>query len=1035
MTDSPEATASEAHAGQTQGGGQRRPPLGPMWLAALAGAAAGLYIALADYGAMWLWVPGWWDRLSLLGRLIASLSTTGFALGAVGWLGWWLGSRAPGRLRAFGWPWPVVLAASPLTHWMAAKLCSGGGISRLPYVDGLRLALQLLLPVALWAALLLARAVVMRGPTWRVWALLGLAAAGAKVNQLLLPNLYDYLHATLALMVWSLAALGFLVWLRRRSHSTWLWRARWPALVGCLVAGAINFSTLDANLNVRVAMFDPRTATSRALLMSGEPLLRWASGEEGRRQRRKARTRPKFDTSGLPELADAHILLITIDALRADHLGSYGYGRPVSPGLDLLASQSVRFDRAYAQAPHSSYSISSLMTSEYVHEVVDLDRELPHATLASTLREAGYHTAAFYTAGIFHTEGKRLARYRDSAFDFALYDHTDRDAEETTDRVLAEVDRIRAQGEPPSLLWAHYFDVHEPYVADTFGKSDLDRYDSEILRTDGAVRRLVDSVRERFAREVVIAVTADHGEEFRDHGGVYHGSTLYEEQVRVPLIVSASGLGVSAPAAPVEVIDLAPTLLGLVGVKPAPTMRGRDLRPVALGLDAAPTVAFSAVMQKRMAVRWPLKLIADLRFSLFELYDLEQDPRERHNLANARPEDLKNLQEEVYDWLDALKQPAGGATAPLAKWEKELHWGRLGDRRAVAPMSELILDTDAPTELRVQAGVFLTRLADPKSSGALAKGLHTKPPLVAAEAAVALGRMYDKRARQALRKLMHAEDPALRARAAVSLGRLRDRAAVPALIDALWVAPSQYEREEAVRWLGRLRDPRALEPLISTIPEFRLRYLVAIALGHLGDPRAFPALDDMLDWEQHTNIRDNVVRGLGQLGDARALPRLLHLAQTEPDLKNLSESLVRLGALENGQLGGRDFDRTEGLEGVATCHRGPILHDWDYLNRTYCTTEGPAVRLLVPTPAARGAGGHLVLLRARRATKAEATTVTVTVEGKRLDTARVDGDWSEHRMVLPPGRLPARVEVRLETGDDARLLLDHLLMVPLPAPQ
>ena len=98
---------------------------------------------------------------------------------------------------------------------------------------------------------------------------------------------------------------------------------------------------------------------------------------------------------------------------------------------------------------------------------------------------------------------------------------------------------------------------------------------------------------------------------------------------------------------------------------------------------------------------------------------------------------------------------------------------------------------------------------------------------------------------------------------------------MPALIDALWVAPSLYEREEAVRWLGRLRDPRAVEPLISLIPEFGMRYLVAVALGQIGDPRAFDALADMLSWEERTNIRDEVVRGLGLLGDARAIPLLL----------------------------------------------------------------------------------------------------------------------------------------------------------------
>src|SRR5690606_22013851 len=135
-------------------------------------------------------------------------------------------------------------------------------------------------------------------------------------------------------------------------------------------------------------------------------------------------------------------------------------------------------------------------------------------------------------------------------------------------------------------------------------------------------------------------------------------------------------------------------------------------------------------------------------------------------------------------------------------------------------------------------------------------------------------RMYDARARGPLTRLVHVEDPYLRARAAVSLGRLRDRTAVPALIDALWVAPTQYEREEAVRWLGRLRDKRAIEPLLSLLPEFGLRYLVTVALGQIGDPRVFGVFLEMLGWEHHTNSRDELVRGFGFLRDARAIAPL-----------------------------------------------------------------------------------------------------------------------------------------------------------------
>jgi arylsulfatase A-like enzyme len=749
--------------------------------------------------------------------------------------------------------------------------------------------------------------------------------------------------------------------------------------------------------------------------------------------------------SGLPTTPGAHVLLITIDALRADHLGSYGYARPVSPELDALAKRAVVFERAYAQAPHSSYSLSSLHTSAYVHEIVELGRPLPTATLATALRDHGYHTAAFFTDGIFHTEGQKLIPLRDGAFGFALFDHTNRESEQQTDRVLAEVDRIKQRGEPPSLLWVHYFDVHEPYQETTFGGSELDRYDSEILHVDREVARLIKELKARLSRELVITITADHGEEFRDHGGVYHGSTLFDEQVRVPLILQVPGLDASRFAAPVESIDIVPTLLGAVGAPVPTSMRGRDLRALALGKASAGPV-FSAVLTKRMALSWPYKLIADLRFGLYELYDLKLDPQERRNLAGQQPERLRSQRELVYAWLDSIGDTsaatsAQGSTGEQA-WRRALELGRLGDRRAAAPTSELLLNPAAPTALRVEAGQILAKLADPSSVPALLAGLSTTPKLVAAEAAIALGRLYDESARPALRELMHVEDPYLRARAAVSLGRLRDTHAVPALIDALWVAPTQYEREEAVRWLGRLRDPRAIEPLLSLLSEFSLRYLLAVALGQIGgqsgDTRAYQALVGMLDWESRTNIRDEVVRGLGLLGDKRAVPILLATLEQEPALKNTAESLIRLGALTTGELGGVDLNKkTKASTGLAHCEEGPLFHDWDYLERTRCTSTGPRVQLSLPVPRALTSARPelLLIVRAKRADGGEPVECTTQLADQRLDALRVDGEYREQRFEVALERIRgAAVSLVFSCPGASLVTLDHALLLSRSAP-
>jgi arylsulfatase A-like enzyme/HEAT repeat protein len=1041
--------------------------------ALMAGAAGGAFSALGEFGATWLWLPVWRDRLGLLVRLLATEVPLGAALAAL-FTAAMVGSfafaerRLTTRARAAACLFWTV-CATPLLRLLAVKLCSGGMMSRLKGHDLIAWLLTLGLIAALFVALragtrvhAFLRANEQSAPRVAL-VLLGASFAVAKINQTFLPNLYEYLHALGTLVSFALAACAFGI---AGGHYPWARVAareqKEEARAGAALAGAtlpsvrdvlsrprlslalaaaltlalaLNVLTLDQNLNVRVALFDARAPTSRALLTAANPLLQKLERDQRTRAIKPLPQRQRTNTQGLARYEGAHVLLVTIDALRADHLGAYGYARPVSPELDQLARSAWQFRRAYAQAPHSSYSLSSLHASDYLHELVELGRPLPEATLASVLRDHGYHTAAFFTDGIFHTEGHKLARYRDSAFGFALFDQTNREAEDQTDRVLAEVERIREQGEPPSLFWVHYFDVHEPYQETTFGSSDLDRYDSEIKHVDRELARLLKELEKRLSRPLVLAISADHGEEFREHGGVYHGSTLFDEQVHVPLVLRAPGQEAHVIDAPVEVIDIAPTLLGLVGVEPPTSMRGRDLRALASGQSQDDKPVFSAVLTKRMALRWPHKLIADLRFGLFELYDLERDPSERNNLAQAQPEQLALLRADIYGWLDSLEVERGASaeTSESAR-TRALRWGRLGDRRAVAPMGELLLDTHAARAERIEAGQILAKLADESSAPALVAGLETEPPEVAAEAAIALGRMYDERARGALERLVDTEDPYLRARAAVSLGRLRDVRAVPALIDALWVAPTLYEREEAVRWLGRLRDARAVEPLLSLIPEFGLRYLVAVALGEIGDARAYDALTDMLSWEERTNIRDEIVRGLGLLGDARAIDVLLATLRAEPELKQTAESLVRLGALARGKLAGRDIEPSlAGKGGLFACVAGPLHHDWDYLQRTTCHARtGARVGLPLAQLKTELARGAMLIVRLRRADAPDKTELAFALDGHALAARDVDANWVELRFALEPAWLhtPQATLQLHATNAEASFQLDHALVLP-----
>ncbi|MCG8555551.1 MAG: sulfatase-like hydrolase/transferase [Proteobacteria bacterium] len=1007
---------------------------------------AGTLTALNDFGAVWLWLDGWADRMLLFGRLLCFQPPAGAVAGAL------LGLAAQ-RLASADERWLATsgsLLLLPGTIVVGHLSFAGPKASELPGRPLLEAFVVGALFAGTWLALRLAQVLVREAEDATGPKRAGLAGclllAGfvlCKINQLVLPRLYSHAHATVSVISAFTFALMTVVCLAGRRGR----RAR-HGLVPCgltalcispLVLGA-NLLTLDRHQNLRVALLDPRASNSRALLLAAEPLLlrqrqRPSSAVARARAARLAREQHADSLSGTYiDLPNAHILLITIDALRADHLGTYGYGRPVSPNMDALSRQAVVFERAYAQAPHSSFSLASLMASEYLHETVELKEPLPKATLATALGAYGYHTAAFYTRGIFHTAGRELRPYDRSAFGFARHEHRNLDAAAATARALLEIDRVACGNDRPVCLWIHYFDVHEPYRADSFGSSDLDRYDSEIARVDRAVQILISKMRGCTQRPVIVAITADHGEEFREHGGVYHGSSLYDEQTRVPLIVSVPGWKPIRVGTPVELVDVAPTLLALVGVTKPLSMRGNDLRPLMLGnrFDVGP--AFSAVVHKRMAVRWPYKLIADLRFGLYELYDLGLDPRERNNRADEHPELLESLRGEIYAWLDSLRrQPSPDPVQDSARWRLAIDRGRLADGRSVQPLCQLVLDSSAPIELRVEASRILGRLRDQGARASLLVAMKSSNPDLSAEASIALGRLGDEAAGVRLRQLVHAEEPTLRTRAAVSLAVLRDTAAVPGLIDALWLAPTSYEREDAVRWLGRLGDPDALEPLLTLLPDVRLRYLVVVALGQLGDHRAYDALVDVLSWERQSNVRDNVVRALGLLGDPRALDQVLELAVREPELKYAPETLVRLGALQRGLVGGSNVSRRRpGSAGFRLCHRARPNHDWDYQHQSWCESRGSRVSLRLEVPdAVRTSPVTTVVITLRRQDSPGAATVDLRLGGVDLPSLGVDGRWSEHRYSLPSTVFSgATAQAVLQGPPGARFAIDHMLLVP-----
>lgn len=417
-----------------------------------------------------------------------------------------------------------------------------------------------------------------------------------------------------------------------------------------------------------------------------------------------------------------NVIVILLDACRADHLGCYGAARATSPNLDALAAESVLFERATSVASWTKSSVPSIFTGLYPieHRVFTGNRldtadritsdvlSASHVTLAEAFKASGFDTAAFI-------RNAQISSFLGFAQGFDLYAEDVGNADKITSGVLEWLDE---RGSRPFFVYLHYIDPHWPYkppadVAALFplpagasidpakvdwkemrrriedGDQNLaepDRealrvlYDGDIRYTDRAVGRLLDGLRERgIYEDTVVVVTADHGEEFFEHGGIGHGTSLYEELLHVPLIIKAPGTAPRRVRDLVQSIDIYPTVLDLAKGKPAEAISGRSLGPLMRGESGAPRPVFAHLARgnkddrilqsvhagkhklirtfiaganvtgagrqdpQRGGARQAVLPGLERPLAKVELYDLEADPGETHELSAQQPEIVRDL--------------------------------------------------------------------------------------------------------------------------------------------------------------------------------------------------------------------------------------------------------------------------------------------------------------------------------------------------------------------------------------------------------
>ncbi len=367
-----------------------------------------------------------------------------------------------------------------------------------------------------------------------------------------------------------------------------------------------------------------------------------------------------------------NVLFLTVDTLRADHLGFYGYGKPTSPRLDAFAERSVVFERALASASWTLPALASVFTGAFssTHRCWSFGSRLSESftTLPEVLTASGYDSACF-VSHLFCTSRHGLQQGFVHCDDAFAHPAVEPDVAVTSERIADEGIRFleRKAAAPdgsPWLLWLHFFDPHASYVehggiSERFATPgprenvviEGDLYDGEIAFTDEHVGRVLDALERTGALErTIVVLLADHGEEFQDHGGTGHGHTLFEELVRVPLVIRAPGIEPGRIGGLVRTVDLLPTVLDLAELVP-PECEGATLRPV---LERRPAREVPALFEIRQNPAYTLEGIAEGRWKLVHplaaggrsaLYDLGEDPRERRDLSAERPEVLLRLTE------------------------------------------------------------------------------------------------------------------------------------------------------------------------------------------------------------------------------------------------------------------------------------------------------------------------------------------------------------------------------------------------------
>lgn len=409
---------------------------------------------------------------------------------------------------------------------------------------------------------------------------------------------------------------------------------------------------------------------------------------------------PRAPFAALPPSVprDPNVVVITIDALRADHVGAYGYKRATTPRLDALAAESTLFLDGWAHAPSTRYSIPAIMTGRYPSSIATALTHWPPAILpenrlfAEILKSRGYHTAAtasYGGSGYFEPQWGIFQGFDEWDNHLKTLHSLGGDPSNThgtSARQLADLDVewIAKHKNEKFFFWSHFYDTHYSFERhpdmpeSNFGDSEIDLYDGEIRFTDFHIGRVFDALKTAgLWDKTIIVITADHGDGFGEHGippDKRHGYHLYATETRVPFIIRVPGLKPAKVRTPVGHIDIVPTVLNAIGMHAddEPTLQGRSRLSLMSG--AAPDDLRGEVFQEvtyegpaspyngtqRRAVathdwHYIRNVVPD---GTAELYRRADDPDEDRDLSGMGEAAERELSRALAAWMDEIALPA-----------------------------------------------------------------------------------------------------------------------------------------------------------------------------------------------------------------------------------------------------------------------------------------------------------------------------------------------------------------------------------------